>query len=591
MAVPRPLVASRLTRRTRLPVLVVVGVVASLAVASVAMALWTDGGRGTGAAQTAALDVDSARPSVQASGQDVSVSWKQGRLDGRTLGSRQGGGYLVRRYDVGGRSQQMRTACAGRVAGSAPVLRCVERGVPEGTWRYAVTPVLSGWTGAEGPRTAVGVEAVAAVTITAPEDGGAAHDPLPTIAGAVGSGSGGPTRVTVILSRGRKPGDVTRTLTATVSQGAWSVRPATPLHDGVYTVRAGQVEPGGGTRWSAPSSFLVDTRAPSTGDDSQELGDGWHRTAQTVTLSPADAGGSGVAATYFTTDGSRPTTQSRRGTRVRLDADGVHLLRRFSVDRVGNVEAVRTSANPVRIDRTAPEAVKLEPLPVLVVDGQPLAASGDDALSGIAEVVYEYCPEDACGSWTPIGSTSTAPGRSLAWHRQPADGTYRVRARMLDEAGNVTASDPQTVRVDNTPPEVTEVASGDGDGEVEAGDALVVSFSERLDQGSLPSAGRLVFGRTVEGETTIDLPGVTDGPVSTGTRAWVRRGASVTYSGTLALNDDDRRLQFTVTRCMTGCRKAAAGRPGTLDYVSAGSLHDVAGHPAAGSRSVTLTLF
>ncbi|HET7516518.1 MAG TPA: hypothetical protein VFN05_02230, partial [Actinomycetes bacterium] len=46
----------------------------------------------------------------------------------------------------------------------------------EGTWRYAVTPVLGGWTGTEGPRTAVGIEAAAAVTVTSPEDGGATRD-------------------------------------------------------------------------------------------------------------------------------------------------------------------------------------------------------------------------------------------------------------------------------------------------------------------------------------------------------------------------------------------------------------------------------
>jgi Bacterial Ig-like domain/Chitobiase/beta-hexosaminidase C-terminal domain len=461
------------------------------------------------------------------------VSWTQGRLDGRALGGQRGGGYLVRRYDADGRSQRMGTACAGRVAGPALVLRCVERKVPEGTWRYAVTPVLGGWTGTEGHRTAVGVEAAAAVTVTTPEDGGATRDPRPTIAGAAGGEPGVPTRVTVTLSRGRDPGAVASRLTATVDQGAWSVRPATPLRDGVYTVRAGQADPGGNTTWSTPSTFRVDTSAPSTGDDSRELGDGWHRTAQAVALSPTDPGGSGVAATHFTTDGSTPTTESRRGTRVRLDADGVHRLRIFSVDRAGNVEAVRT-AGPVRIDRTAPEAVRLEPLPELVVDGQPLAASGDDALSGVAEVVYEYCPEDACHAWTPIGSSSV-PADALAWHGQPADGTYRVRARMLDRAGNASASDPRTVRIDNTPPEVTEVAGGDGDGKVEAGDDLVVSFSERLGPASLPSAGRLTFSRAMEGETTVRRPGVTGGPVGTGTRAWVRRGTSLTYEGTLAL--------------------------------------------------------
>ena len=62
----------------------------------------------------------------------------------------------------------------------------------------------------------------------------------------------------------------------------------------------------------------------------------------TVTLTPNDTG-SGVAVTYYTTDGSVPTTSSDEGTSIDLTSDGVYTIRYFSLDNVGNVEPVRTA--------------------------------------------------------------------------------------------------------------------------------------------------------------------------------------------------------------------------------------------------------
>jgi hypothetical protein len=205
--------------------------------------------------------------------------------------------------------------------------------------------------------------------------------------------------------------------------------------------------------WSATSTFRIDTRAPSTSDNTQTLQGGWYRTAQTVTLSPIDPGGSGIQGVYFTTDGSIPTTGSRQGTSITLDLDGVYRVRYFAVDRAGNTEAVRTADSSVRIDQTAPDAVKLRPTPEVIVDGQEFTASGSDAQSGVARVTYEYCPMSACDAWTPLGSSTNGPDYAVEWRQQPADGPYWIRVRMIDQAGNVTTSDPRSATVDNSPPQ------------------------------------------------------------------------------------------------------------------------------------------
>ena len=339
----------------------------------------------------------------------------------------------------------------------------------------------------------------------------------------------------------------------------------------------------------ATDTSRADTTAPATVDDTDSIGDGWSRDEVTVTLRPADPKGSGVAATYFTTDNETPTTASSQGTSIEL-GEGVHVIRYFSVDRAGNREAVRTAATPVRIDQTAPDA-SLDPLPDVVRDGQALSGVGDDALSGVAGVHYEYCVEADCASWTPIGSSTSAPGYPLAWHDQPADGSYQVRLSVLDAAGNVTASAPRTVHIDNTAPTVETVTGGDGNGTVDAGEELTVAMSEPLDPASLPSASSLTFSRPSGGGTTMDIPGLTDGPVDTGTAAWVADGASVTYTGTLSLADDGRLVRFSVEACESGCDAAAEGGAGELRFAPAGSLSDPAGNAATGTTPAGSTLF
>jgi hypothetical protein len=116
-------------------------------------------------------------------------------------------------------------------------------------------------------------------------------------------------------------------------------------------------------------------------------------------------------------------------------------------------------------------------------------------------------------------------------------------------------------------------------------------MSESLDPASLPAAGSMTFSRSSGSSTTMSIAGLTDGPVKTGTRAWVDDGASVSYSGTLVITDDGRRVRFTVGACEYGCGDAVAGNAGTLQFVPATSLRDRAGNTATGTKTLTLTLF
>ena len=62
-----------------------------------------------------------------------------------------------------------------------------------------------------------------------------------------------------------------------------------------------------------------------------------------VSLSATDTGGSGLAATYYTTDGSTPTTSSTvYAGPFTLNTPGTYQVKFFSTDRAGNAEAVQT---------------------------------------------------------------------------------------------------------------------------------------------------------------------------------------------------------------------------------------------------------
>ncbi|MFA5925544.1 MAG: chitobiase/beta-hexosaminidase C-terminal domain-containing protein [Parcubacteria group bacterium] len=97
----------------------------------------------------------------------------------------------------------------------------------------------------------------------------------------------------------------------------------------------------------------IDTIAPTTSDNADS---DWHNADVTVTLTCGDGTGSGCDKTYYTTDGSDPTTSSATGNSVVLDSDGEFTVKYFSVDNAGNVEDVKTASNTVKIDKTAPTA-------------------------------------------------------------------------------------------------------------------------------------------------------------------------------------------------------------------------------------------
>ena len=99
-------------------------------------------------------------------------------------------------------------------------------------------------------------------------------------------------------------------------------------------------------------TVYVDVEPPTTADSGI---DGlWHTSPVAVTLTATDAV-SGIAKTYYSFDGSDPALVYTGP--FTISNNGIYAIKYYSKDNAGNVEPVKTAANQVKIDSSAPSTV------------------------------------------------------------------------------------------------------------------------------------------------------------------------------------------------------------------------------------------
>jgi hypothetical protein len=200
---------------------------------------------------------------------------------------------------------------------------------------------------------------------------------------------------------------LTRTATVTFTNPAWYVSPEQQwgiqnIHDLAGNVLA--VSP-----YTEYSTTLVSPVTVDSGTDTN-----WHNTTVTVTLSCSDVNGSGCKNTYYTTDGTVPTTSSSVGNSIVLSTDGTYTIKYFSVDNAGNQESVKTAINVVKIDKTNPTLILKTTFSGWHTADQLSTFTFSDALSGIT-------------SGTPVTCTISTEGTAQ---------TCSVTPNVCDVAGN-----------------------------------------------------------------------------------------------------------------------------------------------------------
>ena len=188
---------------------------------------------------------------------------------------------------------------------------------------------------------------------------------------------------------------------------------------------------------SAPAVSISDPGANASGSLGLSAAAGSSATQVVFQRSPAGAD----AWTTFETDTSAPFTAT-------LDtiplADGLYDLRAQAIDATNNTGTSATRT--IRIDNTAPSGSLTSPAAgeTLDNDSTTLTANAADTGSGVNAVTFQFRVAGG-GQYTDVQSDSNSP-YAASW-TPPLSGSFELRVKVADNAGNVFTGDPTLVTV------------------------------------------------------------------------------------------------------------------------------------------------
>jgi peptidoglycan/xylan/chitin deacetylase (PgdA/CDA1 family) len=205
--------------------------------------------------------------------------------------------------------------------------------------------------------------------------------------------------------------------------------------------------------------ILIDPTPPTTSItcNGSACASGYYNTAVSVNLTASDAGGSGVRAIYYTTDGSDPSQQNGSVVVGAFSVPSTATVKYLAYDNAGNAEAIHTQL--IQIDTVAPSST-------ISCNGSPCGSSSystgvnvslaavDSGGSGVASIRY-----------TTDGTDPTSTNGSVYLSQFLVDTTTTVEYRAFDNAGNAEPVNSQLITVssgpgDTTPPTSTIACNG-----------------------------------------------------------------------------------------------------------------------------------
>lgn len=274
---------------------------------------------------------------------------------------------------------------------------------------------------------AVGTEPTVALSLIPTPNGAGWNNSTVT---AALTGGGGTQSITY-------SGSGAQTIGSTTATGASAT--ATVTSEGVTTLSAYATDANGFTGPVATQVVHLDLAAPATTASTGTYTFGtWTDQSVAVTLTAADTGGSGVAATYYSLDGGAQQTYTAAFT---VGTDGDHTLSYWSVDKAGNIETAHTAH--VMVDKTAPTTSAAAGTYTFGTwTGQPVTVtlSALDATPGSGVATTYYSMDGGAQQ------TYTAP------FTVSANGDHTVRYWSVDNAGNAETTHTVQVMVDTAAP-------------------------------------------------------------------------------------------------------------------------------------------
>ena len=261
---------------------------------------------------------------------------------------------------------------------------------------------------------------------------------------------------------------------APAGSGTWttiSTDPAAPfaaswdttgLSDGDYDLRFVATDNASNTTAAVLAGKTVDNTDPTVALTAPADG-GTVSGSVPVTANASDSG-SGLASVSFrvrpaggtystiSTDTSSPFSAAWDST---ASADGSYELVAVATDLAGGTAT--STVVTVTVDNDAPVVTLTDPGTDLRSTVSLEATSSGDT----AQVTFERRPAGG-GTWTSVGTDTSAPFTSNFDTTAVTDGLYELRAVALDGSGNTGTSPVRNVRLDNTVPSGSLTAPADG---------------------------------------------------------------------------------------------------------------------------------
>ena len=208
---------------------------------------------------------------------------------------------------------------------------------------------------------------------------------------------------------------------------------------GSHTITYCSIDAAGNQEATKTGYVNIDAAAPTTAQSGLQANTttGWRNSSQTVTLTPSDTGGSGLATTKYQIDAGALTTY---GAPFAVSGAGNHTITYSSTDYAGNVEATKTGY--VNIDTTAPTTSQT-------------GMQASNNTGWINSQTVTLTGADTGGSGLAITNYKVDSG-SLMLYAGPflvsAAGSHTITYYSTDNAGNVEATKTGYVNIDTTAP-------------------------------------------------------------------------------------------------------------------------------------------